>query len=222
MNSPRGHSRSIQLSADGEILVGELVVPRDAEGLVVFVHDSGSNHSSSRNQFVAQLLRGGGNGTLLVDLLSRREEELDRRTGYLRFDIPFIAQRLCVLTEWALRQPELSELKVGYFGSSTGAAGALKAAVEGGQPIDAIVCRGGRVDLADDVLWRVEAPTLLIVGELDLDVLALNRRALAMMKCEKELEVVPGASHLFEEAGALDQVAMLARDWFGRHLRRGD
>lgn len=222
MSLLREHSRSVQVPADGEILAGELVVPHAAEGLVIFAHGSGSSHLSPRNQFVARSLRESGNGTLLVDLLSQREEGLDLRTGYLRFDIPFLSQRLCMLTDWALRQPELSELKLGYFGSSTGAAAALKAAVEGGLPIEAIVSRGGRVDMADDVLWRVEAPTLLIVGELDDVVLALNRQALAMMKCEKELEIVPGATHLFEETGALEQVARLAGDWFERHLRQDD
>jgi pimeloyl-ACP methyl ester carboxylesterase len=222
MSLLREHCRSIQVPADGEFLAGELVVPSGAEGLVIFAHGSGSSHLSPRNRFVAQSLRGCGNGTLLVDLLSRREEEMDQRTGYLRFDIPFLSERLCMLTEWALRQSELSELRLGYFGSSTGAAAALKASVENGQPIEAIVSRGGRVDLADDVLWRVEAPTLLIVGELDYDVLALNRQALTVMRCEKELAIVPGATHLFEETGALEQVARLASDWFDRRLRQDD
>jgi putative phosphoribosyl transferase len=199
------------LAAD---LDGELTVPATAKGVVVFAHGSGSSRHSPRNRYVADILNEGSLGTLLIDLLTAAEQEADRRTGQLRFDIPFLANRLVAITQWLREQPQVAGLKIGYFGASTGAGAALVAAAELPSLIHAVVSRGGRPDLAGDALPRVLAPTLAIVGGNDLEVLELNRRALARMNCVKALQVIPGASHLFEEAGALEQVAKLARAWF--------
>jgi dienelactone hydrolase len=199
-------------------LEGELAMPSEAEGLVIFAHGSGSSHLSPRNRHVARVLRDAGCATLLADLLTEREEAEDLITGRLRFDIDFLAGRLELLTQWALRHPACSELRLGYFGSSTGGAAALVAAAREGAEISAVVSRGGRPDLAGEALPCVDAPTLLIVGGEDDVVLELNRRALAQLRCEKKLEIVPGATHLFEEPGALDEVARLAAEWFRRHL----
>jgi putative phosphoribosyl transferase len=199
------------LAAD---LDGELTVPATAKGVVVFAHGSGSSRHSPRNRYVADILNEGSLGTLLIDLLTAAEQEADRRTGQLRFDIPFLANRLVAITQWLREQPQVAGLKIGYFGASTGAGAALVAAAELPSLIHAVVSRGGRPDLAGDALPRVLAPTLAIVGGNDLEVLELNRRALALMNCVKALQVIPCASHLFEEAGALEQVAKLARAWF--------
>ncbi|MDD5200435.1 MAG: dienelactone hydrolase family protein [Terrimicrobiaceae bacterium] len=212
----------VEIPAGPLFLEGELAVPPEAEGLVIFAHGSGSSHLSRRNQFVARVLRESGNGTLLADLLTRREEADDARTGYLRFDIQFLAERLELMTQWCLQHSELSELRLGYFGSSTGGAAALVAAAKSGAEIEAVVSRGGRPDLAAGALPYVKAATLLIVGERDDLVLDLNRRALAMLACEKKLVTVPGATHLFEEPGALEEVARLAADWFRQHLTEED
>ena len=199
-------------------LSGDLVVPPDARGIVLFAHGSGSSRHSPRNRYVAGILQHGGLGTLLFDLLTEAEEEVDTQTRELRFDIDFLAGRLGEATDWLYEEPAGGGLPVGYFGASTGGAAALVAAAERPQMVGAVVSRGGRPDLAGDALARVEAPTLLIVGGKDDPVIDLNRAALAQMRCEKELTIVPGATHLFEESGALEQVSKLALEWFRSHL----
>ncbi len=204
--------------AVGEVsLHGLLRLPREARGLVLFAHGSGSGRLSPRNTFVAEQLGDAGIGTLLFDLLTEEEERLDAVTAELRFDIPLLTDRLVVATRWTLAQPHLSGLPLGYFGASTGAAAALAAAARV-PAVAAVVSRGGRPDLAGAALPRVRAPTLLIVGGDDAQVLALNQEALEQMRCEAEIIVVPGATHLFEEPGALEQVATLAARWFSAHL----
>jgi len=210
--------RAVQIPAGRVELAGDLVVPAGALALVIFAHGSGSSRFSPRNRFVAGVLNQAGFATLLFDLLTAAEENLDRYSGQYRFDIPLLAARLEAATVWARGEPELATLKVGYFGASTGAAAALIAAANRPEEVGAIVSRGGRPDLAADFLDRVRAPTLLIVGGNDPVVLELNRQALRKLRCEARLEVVPGAGHLFEEPGALERVAELARDWFKLHL----
>lgn len=207
------------VTSAGVTLYGELSVPEDAAGLVLFAHGSGSSRHSPRNQFVAHLLRDAGLGTLLFDLLTVEEEEADRYTAHLRFDIKLLAERLMHATHWASAQSELERLRIGYFGSSTGGGAALVAAAEEGELVGAVVSRGGRPDLAGESLRHLVSPTLLIVGELDEPVIRLNEEAYDWMACEKELVIVPGASHLFEEPGALDHVARLAARWFQDHLK---
>jgi dienelactone hydrolase len=184
---------------------------------VIFAHGSGSSRHSPRNQFVARVLREAGMGTLLFDLMTAEEERAELHTRHLRFNIPFLAKRLVAVTQWAATQPAGNQLRLGYFGASTGAAAALLAAAELGPAISAVVSRGGRPDLADAALDRVTAPTLLIVGENDAPVIPLNEQALARLRCEKDFKLVPGASHLFEEEGTLETVANLATAWFVRH-----
>ena len=204
----------------GEVeLGGELGVPDGAAGVVLFAHGSGSSRHSPRNQFVARTIREAGVGTLLFDLLTRDEEEVDARTRHLRFDIGLLARRLLAATEWAAGEAATRDLRVGYFGSSTGGGAALVAAAETGARVGAVVSRGGRPDLAGEALERVSSPTLLVVGGLDDVVIRLNEEAFARLRCEKELKIVPGATHLFEEPGALEEVARLAASWFVRHLR---
>ena len=200
-------------------LEGELNVPAAATGVVIFAHGSGSSRHSPRNRYVAGVLNEGGLATLLIDLLNADEQALDLETAQLRFDILFLAARLAAITQWMRDQPQMRRLKIGYFGASTGAGAALVAAAGLPRLIHAVVSRGGRPDLAGDALERVEAPTLAIVGGADPVVLDLNRQALAQMNCVKQLHVIPGASHLFEEPGALAEVATLARDWFAENLR---
>jgi dienelactone hydrolase len=185
---------------------------------VVFAHGSGSSRHSPRNRFVAEQLRESGLGTLLVDLLTVEEEATDERTGHLRFDIGLLADRLVHAIGWLGAQPETGGLPVGLFGASTGGGAALRAAAARPEWVDAVVSRGGRPDLAGSALPLVEAPTLLVVGERDEQVIELNERAMARMHAPTRLEVVPRATHLFEEAGALERVAELARDWFVHHL----
>jgi putative phosphoribosyl transferase len=199
-------------------LAGTLAVPRDARGLVLFAHGSGSSRHSPRNRHVAETLRSAKFATLLMDLLTPAEERAEAATGHLRFNIALLASRLSAATTWAVAQPYVRELPHGYFGASTGAAAALVAAVGQEKRVRAIVSRGGRPDLAGEALARVSAPTLLIIGSHDEQVLELNRQAKAKMKCPVEIEIVPGATHLFEEAGALDRVASLAVSWFEKHL----
>lgn len=199
------------------VLTGDLVVPESAAGIVLFAHGSGSGRFSPRNRLVAATLNEAGLATLLVDLLTPDEEELDRLTGEHRFDIGLLAGRVLATIDW-VRQEPLSSLSVGLFGASTGAAAALVAAAKRAEDVAAIVSRGGRPDLAGNALRRVRAPTLLIVGGADPQVLELNRRALALLQAHKELVVVPGATHVFEEPGALEEVARLAAEWFSRHL----
>lgn len=201
------------------MLPGDLTVPAGATGLVIFAHGSGSSRLSERNQRVAAKLQAGGLATLLFDLLTPQEETLDAQTAQLRFDISLLAERLVSVTDWTRAQAATCMLRVGYFGASTGAAAALVAAAARPEAVHAIVSRGGRADLAGPYLGHVHAPTLLIVGGEDLPVLAMNRTAMRQLEPAKnELVVVPGATHLFEEPGALDQVADLALDWFNRHL----
>jgi putative phosphoribosyl transferase len=201
-------------------LEGNLAVPEGARGIVVFAHGSGSGRHSPRNRRVAETLNSAGLATLLIDLLSEDEERLDQATGELRFDIDLLAERLLSATDWIAADEKLAPLHLGYFGASTGAAAALVAAAERPET-GAVVSRGGRPDLAGAALGQVRAPTLLIVGGADEQVLELNEQALDELAGEKRLEIVPGATHLFEEAGALDGVARLAREWFKRHLVPG-
>lgn len=210
--------RLVHVSVDSATVAGNLSVPEGAEGIVLFAHGTGSSRHSPRNNFVADELRDGGLATLLIDLLTAEEKEIDRRTRRIRFDIDRLAERVVGAIDWLLEQPETKDLNIGVFGSSTGAAAALIAASERPEAIGALVARGGRVDLAEPVLDEVEVPSLFIVGGNDVQVLDLNRQALAQLETEKQLEVIPGAGHLFEEPGALDEVARLAREWFQRHL----
>jgi putative phosphoribosyl transferase len=199
-------------------LAGDLVLPPGATGIVLFAHGSGSSRHSSRNRYVAGVLQQGGFGTLLLDLLTETEEQVDLQTRHLRFDIGLLAGRLGEATDWLQSFPATHGLPTGYFGASTGGAAALVAAAERPGLAGAVVSRGGRPDLAGPALRRVQAPTLLIVGGEDRQVIELNRQALSQMRCEKELVIVPGATHLFEEPGALEQVSHLALDWFRRYL----
>jgi dienelactone hydrolase len=196
-----------------------LSIPHDAAGVVLFAHGSGSSRFSPRNRFVAAELQAGGMATLLMDLLTPEEEREDQITGRLRFDIGLLAERLVAATDWLAGQVDTKELPVGYFGASTGGGAALVAAAERPDAVGAVVSRGGRPDLAGDALPFVRAPTLLIVGGNDAPVIEMNRWAMARLRCEKQLRIVPGATHLFEEPGALEEVARLAREWFTRHLQ---
>jgi putative phosphoribosyl transferase len=221
--SPENRGRqtlNVQIPADEVILEGDLNVPGDLRGIVLFAHGSGSSRHSPRNQYVAHVLQEGGIATLLFDLLTGEEESLDRETGHLRFNIDLLAKRLLHATRWIVKLPQIEEMKLGYFGASTGAAAALIAALAAVNDVGAVVSRGGRPDLAGPALSKVQAPTLLIVGGKDETVLELNREALSQLPGEKRLEIVPGATHLFEETGALEEVARLAREWFERHLGR--
>lgn len=199
-------------------IAADLRVPVDAQGLVIFAHGSGSSRLSTRNRFVAGVLDGAGFATLLLDLLTAAEEEIDLQTRHLRFDIELLAKRLVQATHWAGEDHAIGRLPVAYFGASTGAAAALIAAANVPEKIHAVVSRGGRPDLAGPALSSVKAPTLLIVGGEDTPVIDLNRMALNKLQCEKRLEIVPGASHLFEEPGTLEQVSKLAIAWFNDHL----
>jgi putative phosphoribosyl transferase len=210
--------RSVAVTAGGVLLVGDLTLPRDARGVVVFAHGSGSGRSSPRNRAVAGEFVRGGLATLLMDLLTEDEEAVDRRTGHLRFDIGLLAGRMIATVDWLASNEAVGSLPAGCFGASTGAAAALVAAAERAERVAAVVSRGGRPDLAGDALTRVRAPTLLIVGGLDTEVIRLNRTAQARLRGESQLVIVPGARHLFEEPGALERVAALARDWFLKYL----
>jgi putative phosphoribosyl transferase len=209
---------AVQIRTGKVILEGDLSIPAGAQGLVLFAHGSGSSRFSPRNHFVAQVLQEGGLATLLFDLLTTGEEEIDLHTRHLRFDIDLLAGRLVAATDWVLQQPEAQTLKIGYFGSSTGAAAALIAATQRPEVVAAVVSRGGRPDLALPVLGQVKAPTLLIVGGNDQAVIEMNQQALAQLRSEAKLEIVPGASHLFEEPGTLEAAAHLARAWFQQHI----
>ena len=211
-------TRSVRIPAAGAALDGDLSVPERARGIVLFAHGSGSSRKSSRNRFVAGVLQQAGLATLLMDLLTPEEETADNITGHLRFDIPFLAERLSLATDWLQQQPDTGKLAIGYFGASTGGGAALVAAADLPDQVAAVVSRGGRPDLAGAALPRVSAPTLLIVGGADVPVITLNRQAMERMTAEVRLEIVPGASHLFEEPGTLEVVARLARDFFLQHL----
>jgi putative phosphoribosyl transferase len=208
----------VQIPAGRALLSGNLTIPDDAIALVLFAHGSGSSRHSPRNQFVARTLNRAGLGTLLFDLLTPEEEALDTYTREHRFNIGLLAERLVHATKWIRQQEASRDLRIGYFGSSTGGAAALVAAAELPQDAGAVVSRGGRPDLAGDALPRVQAPTLLIVGGNDDIVIELNEMARDQMRCEVKLEIIHGATHLFEEPGALEEVSKLASDWFSLYL----
>jgi putative phosphoribosyl transferase len=211
----------VQIPAGRAVLSGNLTIPENAMALVLFAHGSGSSRHSPRNQFVARTLNRAGLGTLLFDLLTPEEEALDIYTREHRFNIGLLAERLVHATKWARQQEETGDQRIGYFGSSTGGAAALVAAAELPPDVGAVVSRGGRPDLAGDALPKVQGPTLLIVGSNDDIVIELNEMARVQMRCEVKLEIIPGATHLFEEPGALEHVAKLASDWFVDHLGAG-
>jgi len=210
--------REVRVSAGPVTLEGSLGIPNSAGGVVLFAHGSGSGRHSPRNRYVARVLREANLATLLIDLLTEDEEEVDLRTTRLRFDIGLLARRLVGATDWLVQNPDTEQLRIGYFGASTGAGAALVAAAERPDEVGAIVSRGGRPDLAGDALPLVKAPTLLIVGGNDEPVIGMNEEALARMRAVKRLQIVPGASHLFEEPGTLEEVARLATGWLARHL----
>jgi putative phosphoribosyl transferase len=222
MNTELGQRAAVReearIQAGGRQLDGQLIIPAGATGVVLFAHGSGSSRHSPRNQFVARTLQQAGLGTLLFDLLTREEEAADSYTGHLRFDIDLLARRLIAATEW-LDSQESARLPIGYFGSSTGGGAALVAAAQLGQRVGAIVSRGGRPDMAGPSLPRVQSPTLLIVGGDDTQVIELNQEAIERLQCPRELKIIPGASHLFEEPGTLEQVAQAAAEWFDEHLQ---
>ena len=211
--------RPVEIVAGDEVLHGDLRLPPHADGLVIFAHGSGSSRFSTRNRHVAEYLGARGLASLLLDLLTPDEERIDERTREYRFDIERLAPRVGAAAEWARQTPDLRALPIGCFGASTGAAAALMAAADHPATIAAVVSRGGRPDLAGEALPRVFAPTLLIVGGDDGEVIALNQEAMRQMHAPVELAIVPGATHLFEEPGTLEQVERLASQWFGRYLR---
>lgn len=216
----RNHQEQlVSVITDNVNLEGNLVIPHGAIGIVLFAHGSGSSRYSPRNRYVAEVLQQAGLATLLLDLLTTEEEEIDLRTRHLRFDIGLLASRLVGATDWLLQNPDTQQLKIGYFGASTGAGAALVAAAKRGEVVKAIVSRGGRPDLAGSALPQVKAPTLLIVGGDDLPVIAINEDAMAQLHSIKRLEIVPGATHLFAEPGKLTAVANLAREWFTHYLK---
>lgn len=215
-----GSPVEVMVSLEDAALAGSLTVPAHAPGIVLFAHGSGSSRFSPRNRAVATILNEAGLATLLFDLLTAEENEIDLRTRELRFDIELLTERLVGAIDWLGGRAEVADLPAGLFGASTGAAAALRAAAARPKAVGAVVSRGGRPDLAGAALPRVEAPTLLIVGGDDGPVITMNQDAAAQLHCEHRLHIVPGATHLFEEPGKLEQVATLARDWFLRHLRR--
>jgi putative phosphoribosyl transferase len=210
--------RDVSIGVGPTTLEGTLSLPSAPVGIVVFAHGSGSSRHSPRNRLVARMLQDAGFATLLFDLLTVEEEAIDSQTGHLRFNIVFLAERLVAALEWVEEQDAIRSLAIGLFGASTGAAAALMAAALHPSIIHAVVSRGGRPDLAGAAIEQVQAPTLLIVGGQDEVVLQLNQEALTKLHCEKRLEVVPGATHLFEEPGTLEEASALARSWFERHL----
>lgn len=222
MDTIRIENRYVQILSTGVRLDGIVSIPEEAKGIVLFVHGSGSSRHSPRNQYVAQMLQEGGLATLLFDLLTAEEEQIDQRTRHLRFDINLLTRRTTGVLEWLDLQPYAKDLMRGLIGSSTGVAAALIAAAELPEKVHAVVSRGGRPDLAGEALRKVRAPTLMIVGAYDEIVIDLNEQALAQMQpdTEKKLLIVPGATHLFEEPGTLEYAARLARDWFQQHLSR--
>ena len=218
MTTTLAHSLEVQIPIGEVTLEGTLQIPEAAQGLVVFAHGSGSSRHSRRNQYVARFLQEGRLATLLFDLLTAEEEQIDLRTRHLRFNIELLASRMIGATNWLVQQPETQLLPIGYFGASTGAAAALVAAAELPDVVRAVVSRGGRPDLALDALPDVKAATLLIVGGNDTPVIAMNQVAFERLRTVKKMVIIPGATHLFEEPGALEEVARLARDWFQTYL----
>jgi dienelactone hydrolase len=214
--------RAVQIPDGTARLDADLRLPAKAVGLVIFAHGSGSSRLSTRNRQVAEALHEAGLATLLLDLLTREEESIDQFTREFRFDIPRLGRRVVAAIDWALEEPGVRDLPIGFFGASTGAAAALIAAADRPGRAAAVVSRGGRPDLAGRALPKVQAPTLLVVGGHDEPVIELNEQAMKQMRAEARLEIVPGATHLFEEPGALEHVSRLAIDWFRRHLTRGD
>ncbi len=212
-------SEEVKIKIDSNVLFGNLDIPKGATGIVVFAHGSGSGRFSTRNQFVAKELNKGGMATLLTDLLTEDEERVDEITAELRFDIPFLAERVCSVIGFIRKNENTKNLKIGLFGASTGAAAALIAAAQKPGEVHAVVSRGGRPDLAMAILPKVKSPTLLIVGGDDEPVIGMNEEALSALRCEKKLVIVPGATHLFEEPGKLEEVARLAKEWFRRYLK---
>lgn len=210
--------KEVKITAGSVVLDGELIIPAGARGVVLFAHGSGSSRHSPRNKYVASVIRNANVGTLLFDLLTPDEESIDIYTRHLRFDISLLAERLVAAARWIRGQEETKNLEIGFFGASTGGGAALVAAAELGEMVSAVVSRGGRPDLAGEALGRVGSPVLLIVGGLDDVVIGLNEQAYAQLRCEKELKIVPSATHLFEEPGTLETVAELAAGWFGRYL----
>jgi putative phosphoribosyl transferase len=210
----------VRIGILGAYLEGILGLPENLMGIVLFAHGSGSSRMSSRNRFVAHYLQSQKIGTLLFDLLTAKEEQFDEYSGKLRFDISFLAARLVQVTDWLLGYLKIKDMKIGYFGASTGAAAALTAAVERPEVVRAIVSRGGRPDLAASVLSGVQSPVLLIVGGDDYEVIDMNRSALNLLRTEKKMVSIPGATHLFEETGALDKVARLAAEWFNLYFTK--
>jgi putative phosphoribosyl transferase len=208
----------VEIESDGVVMQGDIAIPPGAGAVVVFAHGSGSSRNSPRNRQVARRLQDDNMSTLLLDLLTSDEEAGELSGGRTRFDIELLSARLLAATAWLKEQDDLALLPIGYFGASTGAAAALVAAAKLGDRIGAVVSRGGRPDLAADVLPEVQAPTLLIIGSRDTDVVEMNRRASEVLRAEHQLEIVEGASHLFEEPGALEQVSDLASAWFADHL----
>lgn len=219
MNNPTSPNYiDVSIAFEGHSLAGLLTVPDHAKGLVVFAHGSGSSRFSSRNRFVAQILNGAGIATLLFDLLTEEEEDIDQRTREFRFDIDLLTDRLIGVIDWVSRETTTAALPLGLFGASTGAAAALGAAASRADKVAAVVSRGGRPDLALPHLAKVKAPTLLIVGGDDNIVIELNQQAVEQLQVEHRLDIIPGASHLFEETGKMEQVANLASDWFLHHF----
>lgn len=218
---PSEEGQEIRIQAGKVSLEGNLCVPKEATGTVIFAHGSGSSRHSPRNQYVARVLREAGLGTLLFDLLTKREESEDMFRGHLRFNVRLLADRMVASTDWFGQHTAAGRtLQVGYFGSSTGAAAALVAAAERPDMIRAVVSRGGRPEMAGSALSQVKAATLLVVGGNDTPVIAVNREALERLRSDKQIVIIPGATHLFEEPGALEEVARLAAQWFLKHLGR--
>jgi len=218
MSVEKHNARQVTIPIDDVTIFGDLSIPSEARAVVLFAHGSGSSRFSPRNRFVADRLNDAQLATLLIDLLTPQEENVDNITRRYRFDIPLLAERVLGAMDWLTQDDDTRELAIGLFGASTGAAAALQAAAKNPAAVAAVVSRGGRPDLAGDLLYEVEAPTLLIVGENDPVVRELNRDSLEKLACTKELLVVPGATHLFEEPGKLEEVADLTADWFVKHL----
>jgi len=218
MKTMHSTESAVEIPVGNQTVKGNLTIPQGAQSIVLFAHGSGSSRFSPRNKYVANMLHESNIATLLIDLLTLEEEKVDESTGQFRFDVDLLAQRLVEVANWLKSNPSTEKLRLGFFGASTGAAAALIAAAKLLDEVKAVVSRGGRPDLAGDHLEKVRAPTLLIVGGDDPEVLELNQDALKAIRTEKDLQIVPGASHLFEEPGTLREAAILSREWFAKHL----